>query len=405
MPEPSDRPPPTVLLRAVRPWGGELSDVRIESGRISQIGPHEPAAPETGDDHDDVAVIDGDGALAIPGLVDAHAHLDKTTWGLPWRPHSAEPGLAGLIANEREHRGGLGADVAERAGNLLETYVAMGVTHVRSHVDVDPDAGLSSLEGVRAAADRLRHAIDVELVAFPQSGLLAESGTLALVTEAVSGGLAQVVGGLDPAGFDGRPETHLDAVFSLATKHAVAIDIHLHDRGELGAWQIERICDLAAGASTGGVTISHAFGIATVDAARQADLVARLADADVALTTVAPGNVAPLPLPELQEAGVAVGLGQDGIRDLWSPWGNGDLLRRAGLLAWRSGWRRDDDIERALLAATHGGASVLGSDGYGLDTGCWADLVLLDCATPAAAVVTAPPRRLTMKHGRIIVGA
>ena len=102
---------------------------------------------------------------------------------------------------------------------------------------------------------------------------------------------------------------------------------------------------------------------------------------------------------------MTVGLGSDGIRDLWSPWGNGDLLERAALLAWRGGARRDQDLAAALELATAGGAAVLGLDGYGLVPGCWADLALVPSETVAEAVVAHPPRSLVLKRGRVVAGA
>jgi cytosine deaminase len=101
---------------------------------------------------------------------------------------------------------------------------------------------------------------------------------------------------------------------------------------------------------------------------------------------------------------VAVGLGCDGIRDLWSPWGDGDLLGRAALLAWRAGARRDQDLAAALEVATAGGAAVLGLEGYGLEPGCWADLTLLPAATLGEAVVAHPPRSLVLKRGQVVAG-
>ena len=107
----------------------------------------------------------------------------------------------------------------------------------------------------------------------------------------------------------------------------------------------------------------------------------------------------------LRDVGVVVGLGQDGIRDLWSPYGSGDMLERSMLLAWRSGFRRDEDLGLALDAATGGGAQVLGLDHYGLDVGCQADLVLVPVPTVAEAVVAHPPRSLVVKRGVVTGGA
>ena len=390
----------TLLLRDVRPFGGPSRDLLAVDGRIARVG-ERLEAPEG------AAVVDGRGHLAVPGLVDAHAHLDKTLWGLPWRPHSAGAGLAELIANEHCGRAELaarGITVAQRAASLLEAYVAAGTSHIRSHVDVDTVAGLDSLHGVMEARDAFADRVQVELVAFPQSGLLVRPGTAELLEAAVRAG-ADLVGGLDPAGFDRRPAEHLDAVFAIAGRHGCGLDIHLHEGGELGAFTIDLIIERTRALGLAGrVTISHAFALAKVPGPRLAGLVEGLAAQRVSLTTVAPGNRPPLPLAPLRAAGVAVGLGCDGIRDLWSPWGDGDLLGRAALLAWRAGARRDQELAAALELATAGGAAVLQLDGHGLDPGCWADLSLVPAATVAEAVVAHPPRSLVLRRGRVVAG-
>jgi cytosine/adenosine deaminase-related metal-dependent hydrolase len=387
-----------LLLTNVRPMGGPALDLLVSGGRIAEAGAglRAPAG---------ATVVDGRGQLALPGLVDAHAHLDKTLWGLPWRPHSAGDGLAALIENEHRGRAELaeaGVTVAERAGNLLGAYVAAGTSHIRSHVDVDTTAGLDSLHGVLEARAAFADRIRVELVAFPQSGLLVRPGTAALLEAAVQDG-ADLVGGLDPAGFDHRPVEHLDTIFAIADRHGRGLDIHLHDGGELGAFTLDLVVERTRVLGLAGkVTVSHAFALAEVPPPRLERLIEDLADQRISLTTVAPGNRQPLPLASLRAAGVRVGLGSDGIRDLWSPWGDGDLLARAALLAWRAGARRDEDLATALELATFGGATVLDLPGYGLDPGCTADLVLVPAATLGEAVVTPPPRTLVLKAGRVL---
>ena len=387
-----------LLLRNVRPMGGPGVDLLVDGGRIAEVGERLPAP--TG-----ATVVDGRGQLALPGLVDAHAHLDKTLWGLPWRPHTAGDGLAALIENEHQGRAELaeaGVTVAQRAANLLGAYVAAGTTHIRSHVDVDTVAGLDSLHGVLETRAAFADRITVELVAFPQSGLLVRPGTAELLEAAAREG-ADLIGGLDPAGFDHRPVEHLDTVFAIADRHGRGLDIHLHDGGELGAFTLDLIIERTRALGLAGkVTVSHAFALAEVPGPRLERLIEGLASAGVSLTTVAPGSRPPLPLARLRAAGVAVGLGSDGIRDLWSPWGDGDVLARAALLAWRAGARRDEDLAAALEVATSGGAAVLGLPDNGLDPGCAADLVLVPATTLGEAVVTHPPRTLVLKSGRIL---
>jgi cytosine deaminase len=100
-----------------------------------------------------------------------------------------------------------------------------------------------------------------------------------------------------------------------------------------------------------------------------------------------------------------VACGHDGIRDLWGPYGSGDMLERARQVAYRNTFRRDDDIELALHAATYGGRALLGLPADPLGVGSPADLVVVDVPTAAEAVVTVPERRLVVKAGRVAGGS
>ncbi len=111
------------------------------------------------------------------------------------------------------------------------------------------------------------------------------------------------------------------------------------------------------------------------------------------------------PVKRLRAKGVNVACGHDGICDLWGPYGSGDMLERAMHLAYRSTFRRDEDIALALEAATYGGARALGLERYGLEPGAPADLVVVAARTPAEAVVTRPPRELVLKAGRVVARA
>lgn len=386
-----------LLVRDVRLGGSDRSvAIVIVGGRVESIGaaPSDWMGP----------TVDGAGMLALPGLVDGHAHVDKTMWGLPWRGHSADPerGLAGLIDNERSGRREL-PSVYERAGALLDAYIERGTTLIRTHVDVDLDNGVSAVEQVRQAADDRAGAIDVQIVAFPQSGMLVAPGTVELLDAAISAG-ADLVGGIDPAGFDGSPVEHLDAIFAIADRHGCGLDLHLHDRGALGRWEMGQVVDRTRALGLAGkVTVSHAFGLCDGDPSIPS-LVERLGAQRISLATVAPGNVDPLPLDLLDQYGVAVCLGQDGIRDLGSPWGDADMLARAGLMGWRAGYRRDADLDRCADIATTRGAAAIGVTDHALVPGGRGDVVLVDAACAAEAVVTSPPRRLVVAAGRVVAG-
>ena len=162
-----------------------------------------------------------------------------------------------------------------------------GSTAIRSHVDIDTEIGLAGFEGVAQTRDTLKGQVDIEIVAFPQSGMMSRPGTAELMETALANG-ADVVGGLDPCGIDRDPKGQLDAVFALAEKHGKPIDIHLHEPDELGAFSMEMILDrIRAHGMQGQVTISHAFCLGMADRARAHGLMERLAEEKVFIATVA----------------------------------------------------------------------------------------------------------------------
>jgi len=397
-----------LVLRNVRLWprqvGGDTVDMIVRDGRIAELVSE---ARTTG-----ATEVDGGGGVVMPAFADVHTHLDSTRLGLPFKPHTAGPGLTGLIENDRRNWRSDGS-VAARATRTLAASIAGGATLVRSHAQVDTDCGLERLEGVLAArsahADRCR----VEVVAFPQSGIVRDPGTADLLGAAIAAG-ANLIGGIDPCGLDRDPVEHLDIVFALAERHQVGIDIHLHEASDLGAFSFELIAERTAALSMQGkVTVSHAFALSSVPAARQQQLIELLAINDIALTTVAPGNTEPLPLQALRAAGVRVGLGQDGIRDYWSPYGNGDMLERAWQLAFRAGVRKDELIEQCADVASRGGRSVVEGGTWstanvvddsisGLAVGAPADLVVVPADTVTAAVMDHPQQRLVIHDGRVV---
>lgn len=387
----------SVLLTGGTVWGADApADVLIEDGVIAAVGDIGAAQPGT--------TYDVSGMLVLPGLVEAHCHLDKTLYGGPWVPHTAGDALADRIAHDLERRCELGVPDVDRITALLTTMSGFGTTTVRSHTDVDPTVGLRGIEAVAAAAERLADRVDVQQVAFPQHGILTNPGTEQLLDDALRSG-AEVVGSVDPAGMDGDPVRHLDVVFGLAERHGAGVDIHLHDGGSLGVWELGLIAERTRILGLGGrVAVSHAYAFGGVPEREQAALVDTLAAAGVAIVTGAVYDFAVPPVKALMAAGVTVACGHDGIRDLWGPYGSGDMLERARQVAYRSTFRRDDDIELALHAATYGGRALLGLPAEPLGVGSAADLLVVDVPSAAEAVVTLPARHLVLKSGKPVGG-
>ncbi|RDJ23156.1 cytosine deaminase [Bosea caraganae] len=384
-----------LLLRNIRPYAGAPTDMLLQAGRIARIGKG-LTAPEG------VAVEDGRGDIVLPGLVEAHTHLDKSLWGLPWYVNEVGPKLLDKIDNERMNKRALGIDPYRQSARQSIQSSLMGSTHIRSHVDVDTEHGMWGIEGVMRTRDEYRDIVDIEIVAFPQSGLLRRPGTLELMDEAMKLG-AEVVGGLDPCTIDRDPKGHLDAVFALCQRYGKPLDIHLHEPGEVGAFSMDMIIERTrALGMQGKVTISHAFCLGTPDPALIDPLIAGLAELDIAIMTTGPASRPAPPVKKLLEAGIRVCSGSDGIRDTWGPYGNADMLERAMFIGLRNNFRRDDELRLGLDVCTCQGARVMEVAGYGIDEGFIADLVLVPGETVAEAIVTRSPRRRVIKRGKIV---
>jgi cytosine/adenosine deaminase-related metal-dependent hydrolase len=375
---------------------GRRVDVDVEGGRIAALA--EPAAPAPAG----AQRIDLAGALLVAGMVDGHIHLDKTLIGLPFQPHRAGDTVAERIAREKELRRELRYPVEARARRLIQQVAGHGTTALRSHVDVDSEIGLSGLHALLRVREAARDLIDIQIVAFPQSGVIADSGVKDLLDQAIREG-ADLVGGLDPAGIDKDVNGHLDAIFAIAERHGVGLDIHLHDPGPLGCFELREIAArTTASGLIGRVAVSHAFALGDVDATEFGRTAEALARAKVAIMTNGPGPVPMPPVRRLLAAGVRVFAGSDNIRDAWSPYGNGDMLERAMLIGYRQGLLADCDLELAFELANGAAAEVLGLADHGLRIGAAADLVAIPAGSIAEAVAAHPARTLVMKRGRIV---
>lgn len=386
-----------LLIRNVRPMGGQMADILIRNGRIAAIG---PALSAPG-----VTTEDAGGDLALPGLVEAHTHLDKSLWGMGWRPNDSGPRLIDKIDNERRLKREINIDPARQSARQVVLSVSHGSTHIRSHVDVDTDVGLWGIEGVVKTRSDYADIVDIDIVAFPQSGLLRRAGTLELMDRAMQAG-ADVVGGLDPCAIDRDPKGHLDAIFGLAQKYGKPLDIHLHEPGEMGAFSFDLIFERTRALGMAGqVVVSHAFCLGTPDRDLVDPMIEQIVALDIGIMTTGPAARPAPPVKRLLEAGVRVCSGSDGIRDTWGPYGNADMLERAMLVGLRNNFRHDNEVELAFDVCSRGGADVMRLKDYGLKLGDKADLIVVAGETITHAVVARPPRRLVVKHGKVVARA
>ena len=204
---------------AVRVDGGEFAEIRVD-------------VPAPGDGS---LVVDADGLLILPALRDTHVHLDKTFYGGPWR--APIPGRHWL-AEEVRLLPEMSGDIPVRSNAILDLLVSHGTARVVAHCNVDHVVGTRNVERVGEVV-RHRNDVTVEVVAYPQHGL--QNGRIVpLLAQALDAG-ATVIGGLDPALVEGDIEKTLDTIFGLAVAHDVGIDLHLHDAGTLGLFELDRV--------------------------------------------------------------------------------------------------------------------------------------------------------------------
>ena len=370
----------------------------LKDGRIAAILPPDAPAPPAGQ------ILDLDGDLLLPALVDGHMHLDKTLFGLPWTPHAAEPFRMSRIATDQALLPSLPLDTAARAGALIRRCVANGTAHIRTHADITPAFGLSALEGVLAARETHKAAATVQVVAFPQAGVMRAGGKpmLDLLDAAIAAG-AELVGGIDPCEVDRDPRGQLDGIFAIAEKRGVGVDIHLHEPGELGLFSLQEICArVAAHGMAGRATISHGFCLGAISESKQKATAEMMAKAGVALVTHGAGNATMPPLMLLRRAGVRVFCGNDDVRDTWSPYGNADMLERASVIGWREDLRHDPLLLELFAMVSSEGAAALGVAAHGIAPGNPAHFFTLNAENIPDAIGAHPPRRRVFYAGRLV---
>lgn len=373
-----------------------LFHIRVENGKIAEII---SAASKL---EDPLPKRHMNGSLMLPSFRDMHIHLDKTYYGGPWKaPSIPANGIFTRLEEERELLPRLLPVARERAGKLIDLLVGAGTTRIRSHCNIDPVIGLGNLEATLQAAEDYKGKAEIEIVAFPQHGLL-RSQSVSLMRQALKNG-ASLVGGVDPATVDGDIEKSLETVMELAVEADADIDLHIHDGGHLGLFTFQRLADLTEEAGwQGRVTLSHALALADIPQEKVAAACDRLAGLGISIASSVPlGRTIPIPL--LHERGVKVSLGDDSITDHWSPFGKGDMLEKAGTLAERFHLVDELELGQALGYIT-GGITPLNRSGEQVwpRVGDEANVVFVDASCSAEAVARRAKRLAVFFKGNLV---
>ncbi|MDQ0270421.1 amidohydrolase [Cytobacillus purgationiresistens] len=376
----------------------ERFNLLIKEGKIAKVQHADEANP------DNLPQKDARGLLVLPSFTEKHCHLDKTLLGDRWRSVTPANHIFERLEIEKNTLPSLETTTKERAEKLIDIYLKNGVTHIRTHVDIYPEVGLSNLKEVQKALHTFEGKLSYEIVAFPQHGFL-RSNSLQLVREALQQG-ACIIGGVDPATVDGDIEASLQAMVDLAVAENAGIDLHLHDADHLGIYTIKRLAKLTKEAGLQGrVTISHAYCLGEIPREQVKSVAEQLADAGITIVTSVPidSNLPPVEL--LRSEDVPVAIGCDNIFDVWSPFGNGDILERAGRLAEISKWTDERSLAQTLAYITDG-KTPLNSEGKQIwpQEGSDANLVFIEATCSAEAIARKSKRIATMFQGKMVSG-
>ena len=401
-----------LIRNATLPDGRTGVDLLVRDGRIAAVGEqlfaHQPPPA-------DVELIDADGWLLSPPFVDAHFHLDSTlSYGLP-RVNASGTLLEG-IALWGELKPLLTREaLVERAMQYCDWAVAKGLLAIRSHVDICDDR-LLAVRALLEVKQRVAPYLDLQLVAFPQDGLLRAPGALANLKRALDLGV-DVVGGIPH--FERTSEQGAESVrllCELAAERGLPVDMHCDESDDPLSRHIETLAFHARRLGLEGrVTGSHLTSMHSMDNYYVSKLIPLIREAGVQVVAnpliniTLQGRHDSYPkrrgmtrVPELMAAGVNLAFGHDCVMDPWYSLGSADMLEVAQMGLHVAQMTSQAQMQSCFDAVTVNAARVMGLVDYGLTPGCQADFVLLQARSAVEALRLRPPRLRVIRRGRLL---
>ena len=379
--------------------------VAIANGYITEISAA-PILQETAE------ILDAQGKLLIPGLVDPHIHLDKALLldRYPAVEGTFTEALQKTLQAKQEYTQ---SDIQSRARRVIEKAIAFGTTSMRTHVEVDPIVQLKSMAALLPLKSEYAWGMTLQLAVFAQEGITNQPGTIDLLRKAMAMG-GDAIGSAPYV--DPEPEENIRLVFDLAQEFDCDVDFHLDfldDDAPLllpvviaetlkRNWQ-DRVC------------LGHMTKLAGLTPAELATFIPQLKEAGIAILALPATDLYMMakqdthnvrrgvaPINRLAESGVKVGLATNNVQNLFTPFGDGDVLKICTLLAQVLQLGTTASHQLCLEMATSRAAQAIGIDNYGVEVGKAADLVLIDADSVSVAIATAPLNRTIIKRGKIV---
>ncbi len=397
-----------LIRNATLPDGRRGVDLLVQQGRIAAVGPN-LAAPAGTETHD------AQGWLLSPPFVDAHFHMDATlSYGLP-RVNASGTLLEGIaLWGELKPLLTLEA-IVERALAYCDWAVARGLLAIRSHVDVC-DPRLLAVEALLHVKQKVAPYLDLQLVAFPQDGVLRSPGALQNLVRALDMGV-DVVGGIphfERTMAEGAESVRL--LCELAAERGLRVDMHCDETDDPLSRHVETLAFQARRLGMQGrVNGSHLTSMHSMDNYYVSKLIPLMAEAGLSavanplINITIQGRHDTYPrrrgmtrVPELLAAGINVGFGHDCVMDPWYSLGSADMLEVAAMGLHVAQMTSLAAMRQCFDAVTVNPARILGLEGYGLEPGCRADFVLLQARDPVEAIRLRAQRLLVVRGGRVI---
>lgn len=363
-------------------------------------------------------MIDAEKSLVTESLISPHIHLDKVLIGDIIEPNKSGTLWEAIQKTWAVKRNYTVESIKKRANQVIDNQIKFGVTHIRTHVDIDSIGGLMPLKGLLAVKDEYKDIIDLQIVAFPQEGILKDEGTEELLNKALElRGNDILIGGMPHnENTDENSKKHIDILFSLAKQYDVDIDSHTDETDDPNSRTLQYLASKTIQEKfQEKVTVDHICALSSYDDYHAARVIGLVEKAGINVVTNPPTNmvlqgrldtgaqrVGITRVKELLDAGVNVTVGQDCVHDPYYPFGNGDMLEVANLLGHAAKMTTANDINTLYDTITVNAARTMGFKHH-FREGTLANLVILHGVKNVhEAIRTTPPARTTIREGKII---
>lgn len=386
-----------------------ICDIGIKDGKINKIGKIKSSNKDN--------IIDAKECLVTPTFIDPHIHLDKCLISEDIPQNKTGTLKEAIILTWERKKKYTKKDILSRAGRVIEWAVQNGTTYIRTHVDVDPIGKLVPLEGLLEVKEKYKNVVDLQIVAFPQEGIVQSPGTDKLLDEAMKLG-ADIVGGMPHN--ERIPEDskrHIDICFEIAQKYDKDIDMHVDETDDPNSQTLQYLAYKTIKENyQGRVTAGHTCALAAYNDYYAQKVMDLVAEAQINMITnpatnlMLEGRLDKQPVrrgitrvKELLQRGVNVAYGQDCVKDAFYPtWGKADMLEVGMILAHAAQFTLPEEIIQLYKMPTVNSVKILRLKNYGIKIGASASFNVVNAKDIPEMFRLQPERLYVVKNGKIV---